>query len=151
MSYRADAAKHICTAAGGRWGERTSSCVVYAEPLLPQATPCWTLLIALAFGTTGTELARKLLIFLCESAQNTLFHTKYLKFSGEGHSRLPDPTLAGKGDTPPQTLPPRRPLRLDSAPLASRPRRLGGLSPHSKNSGATSVLSKESISITYMD
>ena len=39
MSYRADVAKQTCTAAGGRWGERTYCCVVYAEPLLHQAVP----------------------------------------------------------------------------------------------------------------
>jgi len=52
-------------------------------------------------GRRGTELARKLLTFLCEKCtKNAFFHTKYLKkFLGRKHSPSPYPTTTGEGDT----------------------------------------------------
>ena len=93
MSYRADVAKHIHAQQWEADGERELPVVLcmlnsYCLRLRP-AGPCW---FRCLLGTRGTELARNLLIFLCESAQKCIISHKIPQnFLRRVHSPLPRP------------------------------------------------------------
>jgi len=118
---------NACTTAGGEAdGDRELPVVLCT--LNPYCAP-HSLAGCVGFLKQGVQnWLGTILIFVCESAQNALFHTKYLKnILGKGHrphSPTPD-AIPAEGDIPPQTIPPRR-LGLD-APRWLKP-------PYSKNS-----------------
>ena len=95
MSYRADVSKHIHVQQQEADGERELPVVLCTlNPHCLRLRPLGLAYCVVGFsGASGTELARKLLIFMCESAQNALFHTKYLKnVMWRGLSPSPDST-----------------------------------------------------------
>jgi len=127
MSYRADVAKHIHVQQQEADGEKELHvvlCMLNPYCLRP-AGPCW---FRWLLGTRGTVLARKLLIFLCESVHKCMISHKIpKKFSAERQSPLPIPHPRwGRGTPASQTLllsAPTAPWRRTfGAAKASRPR-----------------------------
>jgi len=96
MSYRADVAKHRHVQQQQADGERELTvvlCTLYPYCLrLRLAGPCW---LRWLFGTRGTELARKSLIFLCKSAQKFIIPHRLSQKIFWGGAQTPPPLMRG--------------------------------------------------------